>query len=388
MTAVATIPPAREPQDDARRARIAATIRADVRALAHYPVALAEGWIKLDAMENPYPLPENARQALAAAIAAVPINRYPDGDAHAVRRALRESLGMDERCALMIGNGSDELIQILTAAVAAPASVVLAPEPSFVMYRRNAVVAHARYVGVPLAADFGLDVDAMLAAIERERPALVWLAFPNNPTGNLFDVAGIERIIRAAPGLVAIDEAYYAFADASFLSRVLDFQNVVVVRTVSKIGMAGLRLGYAVGHPDWIGEFEKIRPPYNVNSLTQAAVPLLLAHADDFARQAAAIRSERKRVDGALATLPGVQTFATQTNFVLARVPDAAAWHQTLRNAKILVKNLDGWHPLLAGCLRITVGTPAENDALLATLAQAYQAQQSPHAATNVKERA
>jgi histidinol-phosphate aminotransferase len=333
-------------------------------------------------------LPEDARQALAAAIAAVPINRYPDGDAHAVRRALRESLGLDERCALMIGNGSDELIQILTAAVAAPASVVLAPEPSFVMYRRNAVVAHARYVGVPLAVDFGLDVDAMLAAIERERPALVWVAFPNNPTGNLFDVAGIERIIRAAPGLVAIDEAYYAFADASFLSRVLDFQNVVVVRTVSKIGMAGLRLGYAVGHPDWIGEFEKIRPPYNVNSLTQAAVPLLLAHADDFARQAAAIRSERKRVDRALAMLPGVQTFATQTNFVLARVPDAAAWHQTLRNAKILVKNLDGWHPLLAGCLRITVGTPAENDALLATLAQAYQAQQSPHAATNVKERA
>jgi histidinol-phosphate aminotransferase len=160
------------------------------------------------------------------------------------------------------------------------------------------------------------------------------------------------------------------------------------VRTVSKIGMAGLRLGYAVGHPDWIGELEKIRPPYNVNSMTQAAVPLLLAHADEFARQAAAIRSERTRVDRALAALPGVRTFATQTNFVLARVPDAAAWHQTLRNAKILVKNLDGWHPLLARCLRITVGTPAENDALLATLAQAYQPQQPAPAATNVKERA
>jgi histidinol-phosphate aminotransferase len=388
MTAMSNTASGRDAQGDERRARIAATIRADVRALAHYPVALAEGWLKLDAMENPYPLPEGARQALAAALAAVAINRYPDGDAQALKTALRDSLRLDAQCALLIGNGSDELIQILTAAVAAPGAVVLAPEPSFVMYRRNAVVARARYVGVPLAADFSLDVDAMLAAIERERPALVWLAFPNNPTGNLFDVAGIERILRASPGLVAIDEAYYAFADASFLPRVLEFPNVIVVRTVSKIGMAGLRLGYAVGHPDWIGELEKIRPPYNVNSLTQAAVPLLLAHADEFARQAAAIRSERTRVDRALAALPGVRTFATQTNFVLARVPDAAAWHQTLRNAKILVKNLDGWHPLLARCLRITVGTPAENDALLATLAQAYQPQQPAPAATNVKERA
>ena len=388
MTAMSNTASGRDAHGDERRARIAATIRADVRALAHYPVALAEGWIKLDAMENPYLLPEGARQALAAALAAIPINRYPDGDAQALKTALRDSLRLDAQCALMIGNGSDELIQILTAAVAAPGAVVLAPEPSFVMYRRNAVVAHARYVGVPLAADFSLDVDAMLAAIERERPALVWLAFPNNPTGNLFDVAGIERIVRASPGLVAIDEAYYAFADASFLPRVLEFPNVIVVRTVSKIGMAGLRLGYAVGHPDWIGELEKIRPPYNVNSLTQAAVPLLLTHADEFARQAAAIRSERTRVDRALAAVPGVRTFATQTNFVLARVPDAAAWHQTLRNAKILVKNLDGWHPLLARCLRITVGTPAENDALLATLAQAYQAQQPAPAVTNVKERA
>jgi histidinol-phosphate aminotransferase len=361
-------------QDDARTACIAATIRTDVRALTRYPVAHVEGWIKLDAMENPYPVPDAARQALSAALAAVPINRYPDGDAHGCRLALRESLGLDERFGIMLGNGSDELIQIVTAAVAAPGAVVLAPEPSFVMYRRNAIAAHARYVGVPLQADFRLDADAMLRAIERERPALVWLAYPNNPTGNLFDAADVERIVRAAPGLVAIDEAYYAFADASFLPRVLEFPNVIVVRTVSKIGMAGLRLGYAIGHPTWIDELEKIRPPYNVNSFTQAAVPVLLAHGDAFAQQALAIRRERHRVDRALAALPGVRTFPTQTNFVLARVPDAAAWFATLRDARILVKNLDGWHPLLAGCLRITVGTPAENDALLGALDRVYGA--------------
>jgi len=374
--------------DDARAACIAATVRADVRALTRYPVAHAEGWIKLDAMENPYATPDVVRDALSAGLAAVPINRYPDADAHDCRLALRASLGLDERFGIMLGNGSDELIQILTVAVATPGAVVLAPEPSFVMYRRNAIAAHARYVGVPLQADFRLDVEAMLRAIERERPALVWLAYPNNPTGNLFDVADVERIVGAAPGLVAIDEAYYAFADKSFLPRVLEFPNVVVVRTVSKIGMAGLRLGYAIGHPDWIDELEKIRPPYNVNALTQAAIPVLLAHADAFAQQGLAIRRERHRVDRALAALPGVRTYATQTNFVLARVPDASAWFATLRDAKILVKSLDGWHPLLAGCLRITVGTPAENDALLGALGRAYGAKARDGVAMNQEERA
>jgi histidinol-phosphate aminotransferase len=358
--------------DAARRAHIEATVRADVRALSRYPVAQAEGWIKLDAMENPYGLPPGVEEALSAALARVPINRYPDGDARAAKDALRASLGLAHDAGLIVGNGSDELIQIITAAVTTPQSIVLAPDPSFVMYRRNALIGHARFRGVPLAADFSLDTAAMLRAIEHERPSLVWLACPNNPTGNLFDAADVERIVRAAPGLVAIDEAYYAFADASWIGRFGEHPNLVVVRTVSKIGMAGIRLGYAVAHPAWIGELEKIRPPYNVNALTQAALPVLLAHADAFAAQARAIRAERARLAAALAELPGVRTFATQTNFVVARVADAPAWFATLADARILVKNLDGWHPLLANCLRITVGTPAENDALLAALRRRY----------------
>ena len=235
------------------------------------------------------------------------------------------------------------------------------------MYRRNALMAQARFTAVALRDDFSLDVDAMLAAIARDRPVLVFIAYPNNPTGNLFDAADVERIIRAAPGLVAIDEAYYAYADASFLPRVLEFANLVVLRTVSKIGMAGLRLGYAAGHPDWIAEFDKLRPPYNVNALTQAALPLLLEHAAHFAAQAATLRAERTRVGEALAQR-GARVFSTKTNFVLVRVPDANAAFAALCGAKILVKNLDGGHPLLANCLRITVGTPAENDALIEVL--------------------
>jgi histidinol-phosphate aminotransferase len=357
---------------ESRRSRIDATVREDVRALSHYPVASAPGWIKLDAMENPHPLPAELAAAMGDAVARVPINRYPDGEARAVKDALRTTLRLPADIGLMLGNGSDELIQILTAAVAGPDAGVLAPEPSFVMYRRNAMMAQARFTGVALRRDFSLDADAMLEAIARERPALVWLACPNNPTGNLFDAADVERVVRAAPGVVAIDEAYYAYADATWLHRVLEFANLIVVRTVSKIGMAGLRLGYAVAHPDWIVQFDKLRPPYNINSLTQAALPVLLAHGNAFALQAATIRGERARLAAALAKLPQVRVFATQTNFVLARVPDANAWFATLRDARILVKNLDGWHPLLANCLRITVGTAAENDALIDALRSGY----------------
>jgi histidinol-phosphate aminotransferase len=353
---------------------IARTVREDVRAQSAYAVAKADGLIKLDAMENPYPTPEALRVRVAQAVAHASLNRYPDGPGDAVKDALRASLHLDPRAALLLGNGSDELIQIITTAIAAPGACVLAPDPTFVMYRVNARLAHARYVPVALHADFSLDADAMLAAIAREKPALVWLAYPNNPTGNAFDRGAIERILDAAPGLVVLDEAYYAFADDSFLPDVLVHPNLVVVRTVSKIGLAGLRLGYAVGHPAWIGELDKVRPPYNVSALTQATALVALAAGDELAAQAAIIRGERARLASALAALPRAQVFPTRTNFVLLRLADGPAAFAALRAAGILVKNLHGWHPLLANCLRITVGTPQENDAVIAALQAASDA--------------
>jgi len=347
---------------------VAAVVRPEIRALSAYAVPRADGMIKLDAMENPFPLPEALRARIGAAVAAVPVNRYPDGGATAVKSALRRALGLPESLGLVLGNGSDELIQIITAAVAKPGATMLSPDPSFVMYRRNALYAGMRFAGVQLARGFGLDTPAMLAAIERERPALIFLAYPNNPTGNLFATADIEQILRAAPGLVVVDEAYYAFADASFLPRVAEFPNLVVLRTVSKIGMAGLRLGYAVAAPEWTAELDKVRQPYNLNALTQAVAPILVAERSLLAEQAALLKAERSRLDAALAALAGVVTYRTQTNFVLARVPDAPRWHAALRAAGILVKNLHGEHPLLEHCLRITVGAPAENDALIAAL--------------------
>jgi histidinol-phosphate aminotransferase len=236
------------------------------------------------------------------------------------------------------------------------------------MYRLNAIYAGVRYAGVPLAAGFALDVPAMLAAIERERPALIFLAYPNNPTGNLYPAAAIDEVLRAAPGLVVVDEAYHAYAGASFLPRLAEFPNLVVLRTVSKIGMAGLRLGYAVAAREWATELDKLRPPYNLNALTQAVAPVLLAEVELVEEQAAMIRAERSRLAAALAAAPGVVVFRTETNFVLARVPDAPRWFEAFRAAGILVKSLHGWHASLEHCLRITVGTPAENDAVLGVL--------------------
>jgi histidinol-phosphate aminotransferase len=347
---------------------IRAVVRPEIRALAAYHVAKPAGLIKLDANENPFPLPAAVREKVAAAIAAIDVNRYPDAGADAVIAALRATQGIPANAGVLLGNGSDELLAIITTALAQPGAAMLVPEPTFVMYRMNAVYAGMRFVGVPLAADLALDVDAMLAAIARERPALIFLATPNNPTGNRYAAADVERILRAAPGLVVVDEAYLPFSDGSFLPRVAEFPNLLVVRTLSKVGMAALRLGYAVGAPEWIAELDKVRQPYNLNALTQAAALVLLAEGALIAGQVALIRAERGRLAAALAAMAGVTVFPTDANFLLARVPDAKAWHAQLRAAGILVKSMHGAHPLLAQCLRITVGTPAENDALLAAL--------------------
>ncbi|MEP6702030.1 MAG: aminotransferase class I/II-fold pyridoxal phosphate-dependent enzyme, partial [Betaproteobacteria bacterium] len=237
-------------------------VRPEIRAINAYHVAPSTGMIKLDAMENPYQLPDALRAELGHALAEVAINRYPDPGGAAVKAALREALSIDARHGLILGNGSDELIQIATTALAQPGATMLAVEPSFVMYKANAMLSRMRYVGVPLRVDFTLDTEAVLAAIAKETPALIFLAYPNNPTGNLFPLADIERIVAAAPGLVVIDEAYHPFAQVSFADRLRTHPNAIVMRTLSKLGLAGIRLGYAFGDPAWIGEFDKVRPPY------------------------------------------------------------------------------------------------------------------------------
>jgi len=343
-------------------------VREEVLALTAYHVGGAAGMVKLDAMENPYALPRELRREIAELVAGAALNRYPDPQAPALKARLRRAMAIPDAFDLLIGNGSDEIIQIIIQALARPGAVVLAPEPTFVMYSMYARVNRMRYVGVALEPDFTLDCARLLAAIEEHQPALVFIAYPNNPTGNLFPEADVLRILQAAPGLVVLDEAYHAFARKSFIGRLAAHPNLVVMRTLSKIGMAGLRLGYAAGSPAWIGEFDKVRPPYNVNVLTQLVAERLLVHAEVLDAQAAAIREERGRLKAGFERLPGVTVFASDANFLLARVPDSDRAFAGMKARGVLVKNLHGIHPLLAQCLRITVGTAEENTQCLATL--------------------
>ena len=346
-------------------------IRRDVLAMTSYPVPDATGFVKLDAMENPFALPASLAAQLGEHLAGVALNRYPAPRPEALLAKLKIAMRVPEACDVLLGNGSDEIISMITMACAQPGAKVLAPVPGFVMYAISAKFAHVDFIGVPLKADFTLDTEAMLAAIAEHRPAVIWLAYPNNPTGTLFETAAIERIIaaaHAAHGLVVIDEAYQPFAQHSWMARADEFDNVVVMRTMSKLGLAGIRLGYLAGRPAWLGEFDKVRPPYNVNVLTQAAAMFLLDHLDVLDAQAAQLRAERSKLAADVAKLPGAEVFESAGNFLLVRVPDAGEVFDTLLDERVLIKNVSKMHPLLANCVRLTVGSPDENAQLLAAL--------------------
>jgi histidinol-phosphate aminotransferase len=336
-------------------------IRDEVRAMSAYAVAKADGLVKLDAMENPYGLPVELQREIAEAVSRAAINRYPDPTAPALVRSLRDAMRIPAGFDVLLGNGSDEIIHIVIQAVARKGAVVLAPRPSFVMFSAYAALAGLEYAGVLLRPDFTLDEQAFLEAMARHRPAVVFIAYPNNPSGNCFDDDAIARIVAAAPGLVVIDEAYHAFARRTFMTRLAEFPNLILMRTLSKLGLAGIRLGYAVGRPEWIREFDKVRSPYNVNTLTHVVAERILAHHDVLDAQARSIVAERQRLDAELRKLPRATVFPSDANFILVRVPDAAAVFEGMRRRGVLVKNLDTGLPLLEGCVRLTIGTPQEN---------------------------
>jgi len=356
-----------------------AVLRDDVRAIAAYQVMPSAGLVKLDAMENPYGLPEALAQPLAGRLAQLALNRYPPSDPQDFKRRLAAAIDLPPGLALMLGNGSDELIHLVIQACARPGAVVLSPWPSFVMYDLSARFDGCRFVGVQLAPGFALDTEAMLAAIAQHRPAVVFIAYPNNPTGNLFDRSAIDAVIAAAPGLVVIDEAYLPFAQDTYLPKLAQHPNLLVLRTFSKLGLAGIRLGYLCGDPAWIGQLDKVRPPYNVNVLTLATADFMLDHLDLLGAQAAQLRAERTRLSSALRALPGVFVYPSAANFLLFRVGDPDVVFAELRQRGILVKNVARSHPMLAGCLRTTVGTHEENDLLLAALRPALLRVQAAH---------
>jgi histidinol-phosphate aminotransferase len=355
--------------------RIERVIRQDVQSMHGYAIQPSAGLVKLDAMENPFRLPPELQRELGERLARVAINRYPTQCVADTIAALTAYAKPPPGSKLMLGNGSDELISLLAMAADVPGNTVLAPLPGFVMYEMAAKLQGLAFVGVPLTAEFELDEAAMLAAIERHRPALTYIAYPNNPTCNLYDERVVERIVAAVGaqrGLVVFDEAYQPFSSRTWMQRMGTHEHVLVMRTLSKFGLAGVRLGYLAGAAPLIDEIDKVRPPYNISVLNAEATLFALEHADEYARQAAILREQRERLQQALALLPGTRAFPSEANMILVRVPDSKRAFEGMKQRGVLVKHIAGLHPLLANCLRLTVGTPQENtlmiDALKASL--------------------
>ena len=348
--------------------KLSRLIRQDIQSMHAYAVQDATGMVKLDAMENPHRLPEALQAELGRRLGAVALNRYPGERIDTLREALAQHAQMPEGCALMLGNGSDELISLIAMACDVPGASILAPQPGFVMYAVSAQLQGLKFIGVDLTPDFELDEAAMLAAIDRHQPSIIYLAYPNNPTANLWDDAVIERIVQAAPGLVVIDEAYQPFSSRSYLDRLARHPHVLLMRTMSKFGLAGVRIGYMMGARALIAEIEKVRPPYNVSVLNAEAALFALEHASVYDAQAADLREQRAALMRQLGAMPGVKAWRSDANMILVRVPDAQAAFEGMKRRGVLVKNVSKMHPLLANCLRLTVGTADENAQMIEAL--------------------
>lgn len=344
-------------------------IRPEIQALSAYAIPDPGELVKLDAMENPYAWPEKLINEWLEILRNVSVNRYPDPNANALKTRLRTSMDVPQSMELMLGNGSDEIIQIIMMALN-PGQVVLSPAPSFVMYHMIATFAGLKYVGVPITNDFELDMNAMTRAIQEHRPAVIFIAYPNNPTGNLFKRQDVLEILDISDGLVVLDEAYHAFADDTFMTELDQFENLLIMRTVSKMGLAGLRLGFLAGHKKWLSEFNKIRLPYNINILTQISAEFALNHHDLFSEQTRSICMDREKLLEELNKLPGLTIYPSNANFILLRTAagESTRIFEALKSKGILIKNMRATEGLLKDCLRVTVGTPEENRRFLAAI--------------------
>ena len=348
-------------------------LRPEVLETEAYHTPRADGFVKLDAMENPYGWPSDVVRAWLEHLRTVALNRYPDADAGRLKSCLRRVMEIPEEQQILLGNGSDEIIQIILLSLAKPGSCVLAPEPSFVMYQMISRITGMNFVPVPLhERDFSLDIQAMRKAVERYQPAAVFLAYPNNPTGNLWPRDQVEEIIRCAPGIVVVDEAYTPFTNDNFMQDLNHYQNLLVMRTMSKLGLAGLRLGLLCGPKRWLQEFNKLRLPYNINVLTQASATFVLDHAEMFEQQAMQICEQRTKLYAHLHKTDGIQPYPSEANFILFRTRPGCGEQvfEHIRDQGVLIKNLSA-QPLLADCLRVTIGLEEENKRFVEALTQA-----------------
>ena len=344
-------------------------IRKDIQLLNAYHVPEPIECLKLDAMESPFSPNQDFEKEFLQHLSKVDINRYPEPSAREVIKSLRSLMNIDENHGVLLGNGSDELIQLIALACN-EGDTILSFSPSFVMYEMIAKFSRLNYIDSPLI-DFDIDLENTLQIIKETQPKLIFIAYPNNPTGNLFNREKIETIIQSTDALVVLDEAYYAYADDTFLNDIFKYENLILLRTISKIGFAGVRLGLIIGSEDIVGELNKIRLPYNINSLTQATCKFLLNKKDYLQSHAELIVNERKELIESLKKYKNITVFPSQANFVLIKTLDSQELFNFLLDKRILIKNLSKMKGL-DNFLRITIGSPNENATILSAFDNFY----------------
>ena len=325
------------------------------------------GAIKMDANENPISLQEPLKKKLMEEMGRIDLNRYPEAGALKLRDRFARYYGVNKDM-VMLGNGSDELIQTLCLTLKGKINGVLVPVPTFSMYKIIAVNTGNKVMEVPLDKNFDLDCDAIIERIKANFPALIFLSYPNSPTGNLFSRKKIETIIKKTPGMVVIDEAYASFSGQTLLPLLKKYDNVIFLKTLSKLGMASMRLGFLIGNPDMVAQLDKVRLPYNINSLSQTAANFFLDYQDEFSKQVLEIIQRREELYLGLKEIAGIKLYPSRANFIFFSCAfDSNRIYNKLIAEGIIVKNLNV-PPLMPNCMRVTVGKSKENEAFLRVL--------------------
>ncbi|MDI6775886.1 MAG: histidinol-phosphate transaminase [Syntrophales bacterium] len=343
-------------------------IREEVLSQMAYPAEAPSCKIKLDANENPFTLPTPLKDSIFEAMKKIDLNRYPEPGSHRLRTRFAGYYGVEEDM-LMIGNGSDELIHILCTALTGQTLDVIIPVPTFAMYSISALNNGHRVIGVPLDASFDLDVDAILRHLATTKTTpLIFLSYPNNPTGNCFSQQKIEAIIEQSTGIVVVDEAYFPFSGKTFLPFLNRYENLVILRTLSKIGLAAMRIGFLIGPASLIHELDKVRLPYNLNALSQVVAGFYLDNEATFLKQAEEIINMREELFKALKEMEGVHPYPSEANFIFFSCDfDVDSVYNNLLAKGILIKNFNA-PGIMRNCMRVTVGNREENEEFLAAL--------------------
>jgi histidinol-phosphate aminotransferase len=327
------------------------------------------GTIKMDANENPFALQEPLKKKLLEEMSKVAFNRYPEAGAFKLRERFAQYFGVNKDM-IMLGNGSDELIQMLCLTLKGKVNGVLIPVPTFAMYKIIAINTGNKVVEVPLDKIFDLDIKTIVSKITPTFPALVFLSCPNSPTGNLFNRDKIEVIIKKSPGIVILDEAYNNFSGKTFIPLLEKYDNLVFLKTLSKLGLASIRLGFLIGNKNVIKQLDKVRLPYNVNSLSQIAANFFLDYQEEFDKQIAEIVKRREELYLGMKEIEGITPYPTQANFIFFNCAfDSNRIYTKLVAAGIVVKNLNAG--LTKNCMRVTIGNSKENEAFLKALKSA-----------------